>query len=327
MSFKFGWKGCLIGCGSVIVLLMILVISAGYWATKKGDFEADSTILNASSDFYFRAHLQAEDQLLIDFLSTQVKEMSQLNPMYEKYPDFFRSWQEGKARKDLTKMLPLEVELTGQMAEDDFRASVGFSLYNNLAKIAFWGVKRAAAKNDGLRDYAGTPYVAVEEDETFCFTLWNNIVYFSKTEAGMEGMIDGLNLAAPAEDQRLLGVDLQAPVYGFLVGTTIRTALGEIIDTPTDAETAQLDALAENITHIGFDLTLTDTQTMTGRISLDMPQSEELRDGLQQLLEDQAAKEELQFSFEISETESGYQVTYKVSGFTEVLKGLEDQLN
>lgn len=54
MGRLISWKGCLIGCGSVVLLFIIVSVSTGYWLVKKGDFDGESSILDDHTDIFFK---------------------------------------------------------------------------------------------------------------------------------------------------------------------------------------------------------------------------------------------------------------------------------
>lgn len=329
MKFKLSWKGCLIGCGSMVLLFVVMLFSTGYWLTKKGEFKAESTLLYDESDFFVRTNLEAEDELLIDFVATQSTQMAELNPMYEHYPQFFRNWQEGKARSDMRKMLPLEIEFTGQVNADDFRASVGFSFYNNLARVAFWGVKRAMAKEGRVRSHEEREYIAIEEQESFYFTLRDSVLYFSKTQEGMHHMIEGLVLTDHTGDARFEGVDMESPVYGFLLGDAAKSPWYDILEGPNGASSeaaTHLAQLSDQMTRVGFDLHLADDQTLAGNVILDMPQGPHVQEQLQSALDNYAQEAGLSTDFRVSTSDSGYRVAFTISGFREVVEQMKEEI-
>ncbi|MCB1043851.1 MAG: hypothetical protein KDC35_12980 [Acidobacteria bacterium] len=224
---------CAIGCGILLVLVVVFFFGSIFWLTKKGEFEAETTLLNAQSEFFIEAYVTKEDQILVEFLTQLSNVMNQQNPMMARYP-FLAEWNERGTRKDLQKLLPLKIEVAGSVAEEDFRSSVGFSLYNNLADLAFWFLKRSAAKKEQVREYEGETYVALEEDSGDRFVylaLRDSVFYLTNTEPGIQACLTNeLDMDHHLTFDALAGVDLDAPIYGYATGQSISPQLLAIID-------------------------------------------------------------------------------------------------
>ncbi len=363
MKFKLSWKGCLIGCGSLILLTFLLLIGTGMWLKQKQTFDVAGTVLDGEATVYMRANLRTEDAVLIEFLSTQVNRLSEINPAYENYPTFFRDWQQNKAKGDFRKILPLEVELADKASENDLRGSIGFSVYNNAAKIGFWFFKRGADKRNDLHDYKGVDYImfADEAGDPFWLCLSKNIFYFSRTEAGLRSMLDQTSVTAQSSDPRLAEVDLSAPFYGFAIEGSIHHLLESFekelteispddlsdgLEPPDEPATPELpestvppdvpvvpsplsstvDILIENLRRIAFDLNLKDQETLSGNLIFDMPVSEEMHQAVQALIEQLFQGKELEVAYEISERDGGYRVKFEISGFQKVVVRLKKEL-
>lgn len=364
MKSKLSWRGCLIGCGSAILLLILLGFGTKYWLEKKQSFDVGGTVLDSEATVYLRANLRTEDAVLIEFLATQVSRLNELNPAFENYPSFFSQWQHDKARSDFRKLLPLEIEVADKASENDLRGSVGFSLYNNAAKVAYWFFKRNARKEGNLHEYKGVDYIMMPDnaDDPFWLCLSHNIFYYARTEAGLRSMLDQTSVSAQSADARLADVDLNAPFYGFAIEgsihhllETFETELSEFsIDdvvvegleppsvpalpqrqadgvppdepaTPT-ALSSTVDTLIENLRRLAFDLYLKDQETLSGNLIFDMPVSDEMHDTVQALIEQLFEGKELEITYDISERPGGYRVKLEISGFQNVVKRLKAEL-
>ncbi len=242
---RSGCATCAIGCAVLAALAAVVFFSTGYWLIKKGDFETETTLLNEEADFFVEMYVTADDQLLVDFLTHLANTMNQQNPVMNKFP-FLASWNEKKTRRDFQKILPIKLEATGNVAEDDFRASAGFSLYNNLANVGFYFFKRAAAKDGRLREHEGVSYIELDdghqEDADFVYiSLINSVVYVCSLEEGMKASIrsEKLSMEEHVGFPGLYGANLDSPIYGYVRGQAITPNLIDFLEL-SDPELKQL---------------------------------------------------------------------------------------
>lgn len=324
---KFSWKGCLIGCGAVILLFVILIFASGYWLVKKGEYVPKGTILREDSEFFIRANLRAEDELLIEFFTQQLTQMNELSPVSGNLPGFFKDWQRGQTRGDIEKMLPMEVEISGSVEREDFNATVGFSVYNNLARFGFWLLKRSAAKEGHVQNFNGKEYLDVgDENDPFYFTLIDSILYVSKTQEGMEDILSE-KLGDHSLDNRLGLIDLEQPIYGFVVGQAAPLIVDDILskynaqDMPAEAST-----LTSSIEQLRFNLGMADQSSMAGDLFVQMPVNEQTRAFMEQVLESLAKDSQLTLKTEMQEEETGFLVRFQISGFEDVYESLEERI-
>ncbi len=349
---KLSWKGCLIGCLSVIAIFILCGIFTVMWLNKKGDFEASTTILTDNTEMYGHTYLRPEDEVLVSFFTSQLNNMAKMNPGMDQMPEFYRNFTQKKTKKDVLKMLPLEVELTAMSSEDSFNAAVGFSLYSNVARVVWWFARREAKDQGTLINYGNHKYIAVTGNDNFYITLIDSIVYFSKTEEGIQGMLDNKDTTLDmATDPRFEGIDTTSPVHGFLVGEAARNGWwnelnlddlnveiengrinvdgGEYIDheqpaDETPAASVDMDPFYQLLSRVAFDLKTENSDTLSGHIVFDVTEKQEtFRELLESKFDQINSDIELNLTYTVEEREQGYLINYTISGFSEILERLE----
>ncbi len=347
MKLKLSWKGCLIGCGSAALLMIVMILCSAFWLTRKQTFEPAGTVLHDDATIYLRANLRQEDLILIQFFTTQVSRLSEINPAYRDFPSFLQDMSTTKASSDIRKLLPLEVELADKASENDLRGSVGFSLYNNAAKIIFWFFKRDAAKQKNLHEYNNIQYIMVPDTagDPFWICLSQNIFYYARTEEGLRTMLDKATPIDLSTDPRLADVDLSAPFYGFAIEGSIHHMLEAfehdmnmtVEEAYTEEElaaaqeqettlTATIDTLLDNLRRIAFDMSLRNEETLAGNLIFDMPVSSEMQQSVETLLAQLFETKKLDINYRIAEREGGYKVSFEVTGFQKAVLELQKHL-
>lgn len=347
MKLKLSWKGCLIGCGSVVGLIIVMSFFSVFWLTRKQAFEPGGTVLHDDATIYLRANFRREDMVLIQFLTTQASRLSEINPAYGNFPSILHELKVSKTDHDIRKLLPLEIELADKASENDLRGSVGFSVYNGAAKVAFWFFKRDAAKQKNLHEYHGIEYIMLPDtaDDPFWICLSKNIFYYARTEEGLRTMLDKATPVDTSTDPRLADVDLSAPFYGFAIEGSIHHMLetfeqdinATISDAYTEEElaaaeelearlTTTIDTLLDNLRRIAFDMSLKDEETLTGNLIFDMPVSSEMQQSVEMLLKQLFEQKQLEITYRIIEREGGYKTSFEVTGFQKAVRELQGRL-
>ena len=335
MKLKLSWKSCLLGCVGVVVIMVIFAVAFGVWLTRKQSFEVETTILAESSQAFLRMNLKADDEVLVDFVSTHANKLNEAGSLNSSLPQFFQDFQKNQTRRDIEKLLPLEVEFSGNVAEQDYGVAIGFSVYNNIAKIGYFFAKRDARKKGVFYEYGGYTYLkAPERGEKAFFGLNNNIIYLATSESTMKGMFDahGRIGISHQEDQRLEGIDLTAPIYGFCNGPAASSAflrltenkvlrpklLGES-DAADDSELAFLD----RVDRLGFDLRLDGKEALAGNLVFQtQDRTEEMRQSILAVVENMGQDSDLDVTQELKEDPLGFRVVLKISGFERVAENL-----
>ena len=323
----FTWKGCLFGCLGVIAILVVGTIGTGFWLTKKGTFEAESTILAPDSEFYLRSYLRREDAVLVDFFTSLANRLNEQNPGYDQFPAFFRNWQKTQSKKDILKLLPLEIEIAMTPSLDRFHASAGFSLYNNLMAVVFYFFKRSVRDEGMVHEHEGVEYVMLNDGEMICLALQDSVFYLANNEEAMKAVLDPRRPATAmhAQDSRLNGLNLDAPLYGYLGGEGCAWNWADDLETidwvsegNNNREPIPPEALAflKNVTRIGFDLVVDDPDTVSGHLLLDTPdRSETMKADIEHALELLSRRDHLKTVFSTESAATGFLVNYKITGF------------
>lgn len=313
---------CAIGCGVLLLVAFVVVFSTGYWLVKKGEFEAESTILASGADFFIEINITEDDELLVDFLSNLSNTANEQNPVMQKF-SFLKEWNEKKTRKDLQKLLPLKAEVTGTVASDDFRASVGFSLYNNLMNVVYWFFKREAAKEGRLYEHEGKTYLSIENgSDSIYMSLENSVVYVCNSEDGIRSVVsdDKWTMDSHSESRPMRGLDRDAPVYGFVVGDAISAdPLREF--GITDPEKLALLS-PDFIERISFNLKVIDAESLESQINfLLLPSSEPalMRDLIAEITAKLEAREQPKFVCNLVETSNEFRLHVNVSGLDDAM--------
>ncbi len=326
------WKGCLFGCLGVILFGIICSISLSLWLTSKSEFEAHRTILQPNSEIYARMYVRAEDTMLVDFLMGQIEEINRDNPGANWAPEALKGWNNRKQRKDIEKLLPMEIEVMGMVTEDQLAASVGFSIYGNALKIIYWLFKRDASKNGRLHHYRDSSYVEVVDDgqSMFFLSLQQSIVYLADSKKSMELMLDGgAGEAEVAEaDSRLAGLDLESQAYGFIAGfgdseesrDQAREKMTFLFDDLSTNEEAMY--LFDRISRIAYQIKVSDVETLSGLILLDtQDHSDKLKETIKTLMSQATENAQLEVEWTVSEVERGFQVDFTLNNFAEAAGG------
>jgi len=321
MAKRLTWKSCLLGCGLFAVAFIVLAIAVGLWLTGKGSFETERTVLSPTARFYARINLERENEPLVEFLAHQLRAVNQASQGDVNLPLFLENWRDREGRNDLLKMLPLEAEIVG-VDEDAPNVAVGFSLYNNMAKIGWFFLKRDARKSGDLWSHGDVEYVRFKgEAGAFgpFFTLHRNTLFFARSHEAMTAMLDRFHApvqlaeedVAP-EDPRMAGVDRDAPIYAFALEPS-RGPAREMLD---DSLPGQENAFWEAFTRIGFDLSLDGPDAVRGALVFEAREpGPSLKSALERALAHAAAETPLDMTFEVAETAYGYRADYRATGF------------
>ncbi|MDJ0836765.1 MAG: hypothetical protein QNK37_09620 [Acidobacteriota bacterium] len=269
-------KGCLIGCGAMILLMVILSVSTGLWLTGKGEFIADTTILHEDTDMFFRVYVQEGDETMVNFATNFTNRMNEIQN--SGMPRFFRDWQEKSTRKDFEKMLPVEFELAYELDNRGYDGAIGISIYNNLLNLGYRIVKWRLRDGGHVFEHNGREYITDPDNphgEVLYFAMEQNTIFFSRSEAGMHRMLDSLD-AGPSDhsiDARFSGGNTTAPIYGFASGPEGARKLVEVL---RDEGSASLDARTDEflgqIDHLIFDLNVAGGDALRGNLYFNVSQ-------------------------------------------------------
>ncbi len=344
---RFTWKTCLFSCLGIIGLFVLSIILMMVWLTRKGEFNEGTTILTAETDMFTRIYLERSDEVLVTFFVNQANQINSVTA--QGMPDFFRNFQKGQAKRDILKFLPVEAEIAIDPIEEHFSVAIGFSLYNNMAKIAFWIAKKAARDNDMLRDHNKREYIAAESDEDrevvvdgeiinsstedplFFFTLADNTILLTNQEPDMHGMLDSLS-GAPgnhAGDERFRGVDVTAPVYGFARGEEANRdflELFEDLEGDDESESSADLSFLERIDRIAYDFRVEGRETITGKLVLDTSdRSEEMKQSLEAALAYFQKNSDVEIAHTIEEDDYGFIIQIEMTGFAEAVTDKIDE--
>ena len=331
---KFTWKTCLFSCLGIIGLLVFVIILSAVWLTRKGEFNEGTTILTAETDMFTRVYLERDDEMLINFFVNQANKINSVTS--QGFPAIFQNFQQSQTKRDIVKMLPVEAEISADPVAEHFSVAIGFSFYNNIAKLAFWVAKKAARDENMLHEHNDKPYIVVEDgvvvddevkkiDKPFFFTLASNTILLTNQESDMHAMLDSLSgpSAAHVEDARFRGVDVTAPVYGFAHGAEAnRGLLGLFDDLEADSDLASgIDSsFLERIDRLAYDFRIEGQEVITGNLLFDTrDQSEEMKTSIEAAIGYFASNSEVEINHTIEETEAGYLVRLQMTGFAEAV--------
>ncbi len=315
-AFRFTAKGCLLGCLGAVAVFIAVVVLIGVWITRKGEFDVDRTILAENATAYLRANLRREDTTLIEFLLQQTDTANQASPVDRELPGFFRDWRDKQSRRDIENTLPLEVEAL-ESGGEDLNVAVSFSIYNNLARLGYFFVKREARRDGRYFEHNKRGYVRFDDRENSLFlALHANTVFFARNREDLHAMLDRFEqeptVEAGGPDARLDGLDREAPIYGFAL-------------TPGEPRPGQWfvewapqggDRFWEAFERVGFDMNVDGQDTAFGTLVFDVAQpTPELKQALERALRQFSEDKALALSFELEERPGGYRAAYRVTGF------------
>jgi len=325
MKKKSRWKGCLFGCLGLFLAVIVFLGLSSYWLVKKGTYEPPKAMLVPETEFYVFSEIKKENEAVVDFLTTQIKNVNQqqLQSMSETIPIFSpNQFRDKKARKEVLKLLPMRVEVSGDL-DDDMVVGVGFSIYNNMARVGFWFLKRAAKKNGGgvYREVGDKSYIKPEANDDYFLALDKSVFYFSKTEKGMQRVLSDEDSQTPRLEAipALAEVDRNATLWGFSRGRSLGRLWANVHDDegldiqPTDQG---LRIGSSQLTGMGFDLVPEGTDKLKMQIFLDISpvdaQTEALVNGA---LDAWLTETPLKVEKTISQRANGYAVTLYFSDF------------
>lgn len=319
-------KGCLFGCLGFAAIVIILMVMMGVWVTRKGEFDAGTSVVSLDSDIYIRANLTKEDTKLMAFLQDFVDRTNAANS--QGMPDFLSQLQQRQSRSDIDQMLPLELEWTYFGQQQDWACTVGFSFYNNIVKLGYWAMKRGLRGEGMVGEYNTREFLVLKDDqsqEDFFMSLENNVLFFASTEPAMMHALDSLD-SGPWDylaDPRFRGVNIDAPVVGFLQGEEAMRFLLEMSQEDPDPATADLPRLLESeITRIAFDVRVPEVDTMIWTTHVDSPYPDNrIQQTMEQMIQSYKDQWELTVEGDVVLTPTGYKMTITFSGFADAAIG------
>jgi len=330
MKLSCSWKGCLFGCLGLVVAGILCSVGITLWIQKKGEFEVSGNILQLDTELYARMYVQEEDKILVDFLSNQIEEISANNNNSNWMPGPLQQWNNNKQRRDIEKLLPMEVEIEGMLTQERMAGTVGFSIYGNVIKVIYWFFKNEARADGRVHEYGDATYVEVVEShnagtevlrrDLFHLSLYNNMIYVADSAESMERMLDSQRepKVVEGEDRRLAGLDLSAPVYGFFNGfnqsqasmDAIREKLSEF------SNDEAVMAFLERVSRVGYELKIEDTKTMAGKVLFDTEdRSDLMKAAIEEFFTQASRDSRLEVSWTVEEGEWGFEVNLRLTNF------------
>jgi len=310
---------CLVGCAAAVILLIALLVSVGIWLGKKGEFDQTQTILDPETDCYVQLKLSSEEQALVEFFQELTAQSNRSNPLFKRFPQLEKFAQKD-AEGDIKKLLPLRVEVQGIPGNEEIQVSVGFSLYNNIASIIYYFMKKAASEKGHLYEVGERSFIQIEESDgqSFFLSLDQNTVYVSNRRDAMQRMLgDSMQRSQELHSQQieLDHCDLSRPVYGFLArsGISNKTAgyfgLEEFIDWSW--------LTTDQVSRISFDFDVgADRKSVQGNLFLQCAPNADrmlIRQYLDQLQAKVESQPRAEISLEISETYDGFEMRLDIA--------------
>lgn len=323
MANRRSWKGCLFGCLGVAIGLMVLLGTLSYLLVKKGTYEAPATMLFPDTDFFVHSEIKREDEQVLDFLVTQVGRMNQeqMSQFQKNIPFLGQDFQTKKTRKDIRKMLPIQVELSGDLAEEDLIISVGFSIYNNMARLGFWFLKRAVQKDENgiYREVNGKTYLKPEASDKYFLALENSVFYLAKTEESMQRALNpGEEAVTREEVHPLLGqVNQESIFWGVARGPSLAKLFDSMLEEgsePFPSTESGVRMGSSDFRAMAFDVDPISTEAMQVRLFCDVsPLDNAAVQAFETFLEQWSAKTKVTVERQIEQTPDGLLVTLTVS--------------
>lgn len=321
-------RGCLFGClGSAIAIMVIMGLTS-FWLVKKGTYEPPETMLFPDTDFYLHSELKREDDVLLEFLVTQIQAMNseQFRELEKAIPFLGGQMGEKKTRRDVKKILPMQIDVSGNLAEDDLVFAVGFSLYNNMARLGFWFFKRAVKKDPKAiyKEVNGKAYIKPNSSNDFFIALENSVFYLAKSE---DAMIRVLTAAKQDQEKHethpsLINVQQDATLWGVMRGDS----LGKFASLLTENADVTLQTSSEGILlgssvmrAMAYDMRVENAETLKLQLYCDVnPTSPELEQQVDQLLEHIITEAKVKVEKSIEMQETGMIITLILSEFDRI---------
>ena len=336
MKRKSRWKGCLFGCLGVFLAVIVFFGLASYWLVKKGSYEPPKAMLVPETEFYLFSEIKKENEQVVDFLTTQIKNVNQqqLRTLGESFPFFSpNQFRDKKARKEVLKLLPMRVEVSGDL-DDDMVVGVGFSIYNNMARIGFWLLTREVRKNgDGIfKEVGDKSYIKPDAEDDYFLALDKSVFYFSKTESGMQRVLSATDPEPVSLDRfpALGEVDRTAALWGFSRGKSLGRLWAYVHDDEgleIHASETGLSIGQSELTCMGFHMVPEGTDTLRMQMFLDIaPVTSQTEAAVSGALDAWLAEAPMHVEKFISERPGGYAITLEFSDFSD-LSGMNFDLD
>lgn len=314
-----GKRGCLFGCIGTFLGVILILGFTSYWMVKKEPYVPPKAMLFPDTDLYLKAEVLEDDDLMVDFL---LKMMQQANEkQLEELGEGLQRLLAGdlaskKSRKDIKKILPFRVEMSGDLAEEDLVLATGFSLYNNMAKMGFWFLKRSARKDPDsvFGEVAGKAYFKTNADDLFFVALEDNVFYLSRQEESMRRVLDPQTTPGEVEEihPTLTKVNQSAAAWGMVRGAS----LGKLL------EDVELEGLQYQPSSVGirlgegllkalvFDMQIEDRTSLMAKFYCDVSGADSQTEAaLNQLFDDWLTKMEIAVQKTVKPEAGGYLVT------------------
>jgi len=316
---KTGCMTCAIGCGVLVIIGIVLMISGSIWITQKGQFDQTRSILSNEADFYVQLKLGEKEEALVEFFQRLGEQANKGNPVFEKFP-ILENWNQKKTEKDLKKLLPLRVEFQGVPELDEFQFSVGFSLYNRIASIIYYFAEKSAEKNGRL--YHLDPYtyfdVDLKDKSQLFISLNQSIFYLSSSRQSMEALLTGTPITQEAHfgSSYLSDIDLQNPVYGYLTNSAIQP---QTLTYFGIEDLEGWDWFSRDVfSRIAIDMRVGDGEALVGKVLFDLadPGYKDLvKEKLESLREDLQVENKFDFTIYWREIGDTLIMDYELSNF------------
>lgn len=208
--------GCLIGCGSLLVLAVVAFAAGMYWVTRPGELLEPEQLLGDDSTGFVEWTLRLEDPGTEGFVELLGEALAAFNTSNPDMPPALRDWLPGvigsETRSDLRELFPLALawSMRPAEAEEDLHLfTVSLRQMGNQLRIADWMLSFGLSKDgDGhVVEHRDEKILMLDGHEGALFIRGNDIFVTS-----------GIEMAKSAVD-RLTGNERatgNAPLARFL---------------------------------------------------------------------------------------------------------------
>jgi len=202
--------GCGIGCGSLILLVIVLVASFSYWVSRPGELLEPRQLLGADTTGYAEWILRLEDpgteRFVEDFLERAQPNADAQTGLPPQLEGLLRGWQDKSNRQNIQAMFPMAAAWTLRpAAEPDtdhhlFTASLKamgnrMVLADWVLGLSFWQAGRRGSRGDFERLTYGDERIyriTLDRGSDLVFFLSGNDIFFTYDMATAKLAVDSL---------------------------------------------------------------------------------------------------------------------------------------
>lgn len=232
--------GCGIGCGSLILFAILLVVGFNIWLNRPGTLLEPEVLMDEETTGYVEWTLQLDDPGTAGFVERLLEELQELPDGTEELPGWFQGWfrrlQEREAEKDVHDLFPMVVAWTlrpdSAEAGDAHLLTVSLERMGNqlvfgdwiLGWVIGWSSEGSVRRFDGEKIY----HLEIDERTALAFFIRGNDVFLTSDVASAERAVERLRDATPSTGANELGPRFEETAGGGPLRGALTNRGGEV---------------------------------------------------------------------------------------------------